>query len=115
MRHLTLLFALVLGGCSLSGERFDSEQWKAGAAERNTVGTRWTMVKDLQRRHSLVGMSRPEVLDLLGDSDSTSKFADYDFVYWLGAERGFVSIDSEWLVLRLDSAGTVAEARVVTD
>ena len=36
-------------------------------------------------------------------------------VYWLGDERGYMSIDSEWLVVRLDGEGKVAEYRIVRD
>jgi hypothetical protein len=36
-------------------------------------------------------------------------------VYWTGPERGLMSIDSEWLVMRLDGAGRVAEVSLVTD
>jgi hypothetical protein len=30
-------------------------------------------------------------------------------------ERGFISIDSEWLVVRFDTAGKVSEYRIVRD
>jgi hypothetical protein len=36
-------------------------------------------------------------------------------VYWLGPERGLVSVDSEWLVVRLRPDGRVGVAQVVTD
>ena len=32
-----------------------------------------------------------------------------------GPERGLISIDSEWLVMRLDSLGRVSDFRLVTD
>jgi hypothetical protein len=35
--------------------------------------------------------------------------------YWLGPERSYFSVDSEWLVLRLDRAGRVVEYRIVRD
>jgi hypothetical protein len=41
-------------------------------------------------------------------------FREYDYVYWLGPERGFVSIDSEWLVVRC-GGDVVVSAQVVTD
>jgi hypothetical protein len=52
---------------------------------------------------------------MLGEPPPTSYFRQWDMVYWLGMERGFVSIDSEWLVIRLDQDGRVAESRIVTD
>ena len=36
-------------------------------------------------------------------------------VYILGSERGFMSIDSEWLVLRIDAAGHVRDVKIVRD
>jgi hypothetical protein len=35
--------------------------------------------------------------------------------YGLGRERGFISIDFEWLMLTLGKAGTVENAAVITD
>jgi len=55
------------------------------------------------------------VVDLLGEPPPTEYFKGWDLVYRLGMERGFISIDSEWLVLRLAPGGRVAEARLVTD
>lgn len=36
-------------------------------------------------------------------------------LYRLGLEHGFVSIDSEWLVFRLDEENQVADTRIVRD
>ena len=51
---------------------------------------------------------------MLGEPPDTGYFKQYDLVYWLGDERGFFSIDSEWLVIRIDD-GRVIEAEIVTD
>ena len=112
MRHLVfLLLAVAAVGC---GQRFDAEAWKAAAPEHNTVVKRAPMAEDFLRRYDAVGMSRAEIVGLLGDRDATDKFADYDLVYWLGPERGLVGVDSEWLVIRL-ADGVVTEARIVSD
>ncbi len=52
---------------------------------------------------------------MLGEPPSTGYFSDWDLVYRLGMERGFISIDSEWLVTRLGPDGRVVQARIVTD
>jgi hypothetical protein len=62
----------------------------------------------------LVGKDQHEIDDLLGPPTDTSKFRSYDRVYWLGAERGLLGMDSEWLVLRFRD-GEVAEVRIVRD
>lgn len=36
-------------------------------------------------------------------------------MYWLGPERGFFSIDSEWLVIRLNSHGKVVDYHIERD
>jgi hypothetical protein len=65
--------------------------------------------------HSLDGKSSAEVVELLGIPPSHDKFRGPGLVYVLGRERGFVSIDFEWLVLIVGKAGTVENAAVVTD
>jgi hypothetical protein len=81
----------------------------------SSKATRGCLVDDLLRSHELRGRSRSEVVALLGEPPKTDYFREYDLVYWLGPERGFISIDSEWLVMRLDSLGRVSEYRLVTD
>ena len=91
---------------------FDGTTWR----QENTQpqGLRVRMVDDLLRQHSLVGMTRGEVNALLGVPPKTEYFSEYEYVYWLGPERGFISIDSEWLALRFRDDRAV-EARVVRD
>jgi hypothetical protein len=64
---------------------------------------------------ALEGLSRDEVLARLGPPPPVAKFTDYDLVYHLGDERGFMSIDSEWLVIRLSQSGVVTEIQVIRD
>jgi hypothetical protein len=63
----------------------------------------------------LDGMFAADVVKLLGNPPRTDKFRGAGLVYALGRERGFVSIDFEWLVLTIGKAGTVENAAVVTD
>lgn len=90
---------------------FDSAKWKAG----NENDIRIRMVDSLLRKNELNGKTRAEILALLGEPDNTGYFRDYDLVYRLGAERGFISIDSEWLVFRLDTNDMVKECRITRD
>lgn len=76
---------------------------------------RLAMVDDLLARHPLRGLSRYSVERLLGPRDSTDYFREWDFVYWLGPERGLVRIDSEWLVLKLGLDGRVSDYKIVRD
>lgn len=63
----------------------------------------------------LIGKSRKEVVAMLGEPPSTNYFNGWSMVYNLGAERGYISIDSEWLLLRIGETGLVTEAPVGRD
>jgi hypothetical protein len=97
-------------------EPFDSTGWKSRSRDGDVMWpTRLRMIDDLMRRRLLDGQSRDRVEVLLGPPDPTDKFSNWDMVYHLGPERGLFRIDSEWLVLRLNSSGNVTETRLVWD
>lgn len=104
--------ALLTASCGDERE-FDSAVWRDSAHADPPV--RMQMVDDLLESFELSAMTESDIDRLLGPGDSTAYFSSYDRVYRLGRERGPLSIDSEWLVLRFDSAGRVAEHRILTD
>jgi len=59
-------------------------------------------------------MSRTDIDQLLGRPPKTEYFSDYDYVYWLGPERGFIRIDSEWLCIKFKH-DVVTDVQVRTD
>jgi hypothetical protein len=73
------------------------------------------MADDIIQSRLLLGKGRGEVVALLGQPPKTVYFKEYDLVYYLGPERGFMSIDSEWLIIKLGKDGRVAEARIARD
>lgn len=76
---------------------FSAERWI------NYPEKRVDMVDNLLENHDLMGMTKEEVVLLLGKDTETEYFkADGNLVYYLGPERGFISIDSEWLVLEIE-------------
>ena len=79
------------------GRPFDRAAWNDEARVRDGVRLK---------------MARNDVSAMLGQP--TDRFPDWDLAYWLGAERGFISIDTEWLVLRFDRE-RVSEVRIVRD
>jgi hypothetical protein len=116
---LLLTGALLLTSCAdrnSSSSSFDQAVWLEGEkAAPSPEAPRLAMADVLVSSRALVGKKRKEVEAMLGPVTDTDKFRDYDLVYWLGATRGFMPIDSEWLVLRLDERDEVSDARVVSD
>ena len=94
------------------GRHFDSSLWRNSAT---LLSVRLRMADDLVNRQTLVGLTRQEVVALLGEPPKTEYFKEFDLVYYLGPERGFMSIDSEWLVLKLGPEGRVKRAAIARD
>jgi len=89
--------------------------WKAGETNwDDTYYRRHRMADAFLLTGRLIGMPRAKVIALLGKPD-TEYFREFNIVYNLGAERGFMGIDSEWLVMRTDASGVVTEAKIVRD
>ncbi|RSD28731.1 hypothetical protein [Mesobacillus subterraneus] len=109
---LILMFGGLLLGLYLlfSSEKFDQEQWLSQPAERVE------MVDNLLAEVQLKGMSREKIISLLGETEEEGYFKEENnFVYYLGDERGFISIDSEWLVIWFDNNDRVNEYEIKAD
>lgn len=68
----------------ISGEKFDSEKWKtADLTLEDNASLRWDMMNSLRNNHNLIGMSKSEIITLLGEPNEgfTTKNA---FRYSLG-------------------------------
>lgn len=88
---------------------FDAKAWREKSADASDDWpTRLRMVDSLMDRRVLDGRTQLQVVELLGPTDDTLKWRDWDLVYHLGPERkSLFRIDSEWLVIRLDARRTV--------
>jgi hypothetical protein len=95
----------------LARRDFDGETWRKAAHSNDPV--RLKMVDALLRKAHLVGKRRSEIEALLGPPDER-RHLGYDYTYWLGPERGFFSIDYEWLGIKFKN-DTVIEAKDVRD
>ncbi|PGX50273.1 hypothetical protein COE12_23000 [Bacillus anthracis] len=90
--------------------KFNQNRWLH--AEENRVH----MVDDLLQKYKLTGKSNEEITKLLGSPTETrNEEGGVSTVYYLGDERGFISIDSEQLVLQFDRDGKVVEYKVHND
>jgi outer membrane protein assembly factor BamE (lipoprotein component of BamABCDE complex) len=107
---LTIVFVFLF---FCQGNKFDPADWQD--SEQIQKGVRLRMADDLIAHNKLHKLTRAEVVKLLGEPPTTNYFQDWDLVYWLGNERGFINIDSEWLAIRLDSDGRVRDYQIVRD
>lgn len=110
---------------SMRPRSFDAASWNDPDWEDSMVpatnhhSIRQRMVDDLLARHLRLGMSEDEVLALIGPKDEDPYFRDPTdreaWVYVLGAERGFIGIDNEWLFVSFDGERRVRRAYLATD
>ena len=90
--------------------------WRAGETNWDDPWNgRHRMADWLVLTNTLIGNTRAQVVEKLGEPPQTNYFPDWSLVYNLGAERGFMSIDSEWLVVHIGRDGKVTEAQIVRD
>ena len=95
---LILFFSLILYGSVLrgkiSGEKFESEKWKtADLNSANNLSLRWDMMNSLRNNQYLIGMSRKEIIGLLGNPDEN--FTDEKtFRYYLGYSHSGINTGS---------------------
>lgn len=99
--------------------QFDSALWRTPASERYVSGDitdRQKMLGDAIRK-VVDGGHRDDIIKMLGPSDESGYFSSLgrDLIYCLGPERGFLSIDSEWLLIWLDRNGKVLRHEIRTD
>lgn len=97
-------------GVNEYNSKFHTDRWL------KDEGKRVYMVDDLLAKRKLVGEPKKKIIQLLGKPSETGRFKEMNqAVYYLGDERGFISIDSEWLILQFDSDNKVVEYKVYKD
>ena len=95
---------------------FVSNVWKNTPAVFSHDSVRLRMIDDFLEGHSIVGMSRGEVILLIGEPDQTEYFKSYEMVYMLGQETdSYFAMDSQWLVLDLNDSERVVSYDIVVD
>lgn len=94
---------------------FNSAAWIAQEGGNTEWPARLRMVDDLLDEGQLRGLDRDSVLALLGPPEITTRWPDWDIIYWLGPERGFIRIDSEWLGIQFGSDGRVVATEILRD
>ena len=106
-----LVVCLILAACVWKYQHtFTTEKWLENPGERTKI------VDNLLENHALVGMTQEEILTLLGEDDAEYGYfsEENQWVYYMGMERGLISIDSEWLLLNFQD-GVVTACDITTD
>ncbi len=106
---LALLLAAILAGGLLrlcTAHRFTTRRWV------EEPEARWNLVSSLLARYELVGMTRGEVLALLGGDSGPDGYGktEHNLSYCLGLDQ-FFPIDDWWLILELED-GVVTGYRI---
>ena len=92
------IFAVIICGLGLrgkiSGEKFDSTKWKtADMNSEANFSLRWDMMNSLRNDYDLIGMSKSEVIKLLGKPDADFS-TEEDFRYYLGYSKTGINTGS---------------------
>jgi hypothetical protein len=88
---------------------FISERWKNANSRNLKDNTSQRMSTDLLMNHKLTGYSRNDIVNLLGEPDSTHNFPEWDMEYYLGTSRRRNTWGSDWLVIKFDEKNLVID------
>ncbi len=91
---------------------FVATEWRSAPLNHSFRSTRLRMAGDLIESGALNGLSRAEVLELLGPPNQ-SLYSQVDLAYYLGPEVSVFSLDAALLVIDLDDDQRVVSARLV--
>lgn len=118
-----LLFAMIVFRPTLDNfwhrQAFNAEEWKDSKKSGHTMWPpRLCMIDSLMDSRQLNGMASNQVIDLLGppaDKSFPYGASQCDVHYYLGPERGFMRIDSEWLFIKFGEDGKVKRTWLYKD
>ncbi|RKD99847.1 hypothetical protein [Marinifilum flexuosum] len=101
-----ILIGFVIRG-NITHKRFDSEKWKNWTESETEWSLRWDMMNSLRNDYELKGMTKTQIIELLGEPESKTNI---EFGYYLGySKRG---INTGRLTIKFDNYNTVTEYSV---
>lgn len=112
LRIPLIIVAIIFSAFMLRGkiphEKFNSEVWKTANLNREENMTlRWDMMNDLRNRYKLVGMTKKQIIDLLGNGGD---LASSEFRYYLGYSKTGINTGS--LIITFNDKDIVTDIRV---
>lgn len=101
-----LIITIIVFVCGLGlrgkvcGEKFDSEKWKsADMNSEDNFSLRWDMMNSLRNNHELIGMSKNEIIHLLGKPDDNFS-TEKALRYYLGYSKRGINTGSLTLIFQ---------------
>jgi hypothetical protein len=73
------------------------------------------MCRDIIAKKFLLGKTKAEIVDLLGQPDNYPFREPWGFNYWVGLQRGPMKMDSAWLAIRFDDTHHAVEVKMKQD
>jgi outer membrane protein assembly factor BamE (lipoprotein component of BamABCDE complex) len=107
---LIMLTVLMISSCD-SKQKFNSEEWKKKGIDWRMTDVREKMVDDLIQSDTLQGMSKEQVIELLGHPESENE----DELEYLIREKYGTDIDPEYissLIIEFDDDGQVRNYKI---
>lgn len=103
------LFIVLYLMFSNTNKKFDSKEWKEWKETESTLSLRYDMIKDLKNHYNLIGQSKEQIVELLGEPDTAFNHCYY---YNLGYSRH--GIDTGTLIIVFNNNNTVASFSVIS-
>lgn len=91
---LTIVLVLLLVSCW--NHTFTVQKW------RDRPDARRNIVDNMLSRYDLIGMTEGELFKLLGEEEPLTEDGYALYVYGIGMERGWISVDNEFLFVRVE-------------
>lgn len=104
---MLILSAYLVRG-KFTHEPFNSELWKtANLNSEENMSLRWDMMNDLRNKHKLLGLTKDEIIKLLGTPEDSTKS---EFRYYLGYSK--TGINTGTLIITFNDKNVVLKLRV---
>ena len=78
-------------------KKFDSEQWKSWTEKNGEFALRWDMCVDLIDNYLSIGMSKEDVVDLIGMPYTDCDYPKCDIRYGMGPCRSGINYGTLYL------------------
>jgi len=91
----------------ISGIEFDSYQWKyANLNSENYMSLRWDMINSLRNNYDLIGMSKSDIIKLLGKPEESSQTETFN--YYLGYSHTGINTGSLTIKFSKDTVESIS-------